>query len=141
MARYMKLDDVLDAINEVRCSDCSNDGSRDCPLCQVHPIHRKILTKPVIEHEECKKDANLLTYDLPVLPPLQLSKQKSSSEVAREIFEEIDKRFEALLGLYPCNGEFEDANKFVNFHWKYIKRSIMHDYDAELKKKYTEGNV
>ena len=60
------------------------------------------------------------------------------SEVAREIFEEIDKRFAALLGFYPCDGEFEDAKHFVDFHWKYIKKSIMSDYDAELKKKYTE---
>ena len=62
------------------------------------------------------------------------------AELAREIFEEIDKRFEALLGLYPCNGEFEDAKSFVEFHWKYIKKSIMHDYDTELKNKYTEAD-
>ena len=62
------------------------------------------------------------------------------AEVAREIFEEIDKRFEALLKFYPCNGEFEDAKKFVDFHWKHIRNSIMCDYDADLKKKYeSEG--
>ena len=53
---------------------------------------------------------------------------RKASEVAREIFEEIDKRFEALLKFYPCNGEFENAKKFVDFHWKYIKNSIMSDY-------------
>ena len=63
---------------------------------------------------------------------------RKASDVAREIFEEIDKRFEALLKFYPCNGEFEDAKRFVDFHWKHIRRSIMCDYDAELKKKYTE---
>lgn len=62
------------------------------------------------------------------------------AEVAREIFEEIDKRFEALLGFYPCNGEFEDAKGFVDFHWKYIKRSIMRDYDPDFEKKYLEAD-
>lgn len=63
---------------------------------------------------------------------------RKASEVAREITAEIDKRFEALLKFYPLNGEVEDAKQFVNFHWKYIKNSIMCDYDTELKKKYTE---
>lgn len=63
---------------------------------------------------------------------------RRQSEAAREIFEEIDKRFEALLKFYPCNGEFEDAKRFVEFHWKHIRHSIMCDYDAELKYKYTE---
>ena len=53
---------------------------------------------------------------------------RKASEVAREIFEEIGKRFESLLGLYPCNGELEDAKSFLDFHWKYIKKSIMSDY-------------
>ena len=65
---------------------------------------------------------------------------RKASDVAREIFEEIEKRLEALLKLYPCNGEFEDSKRFVDFHWKYIRHSIMCDYDAELKKKYeSEG--
>ncbi len=64
---------------------------------------------------------------------------RKASDVAEEIFAEIDKRFEALLKFYPCNGEFEDAKRFVDFHWKHIRHSIMCDYDAELKKKYTEG--
>lgn len=66
---------------------------------------------------------------------------RKASEVAREIFEEIDKRFEALLKFYPCNGEFEDAKRFVDFHWKHIRHSIMCDYDVdELKNKYTESS-
>ena len=65
---------------------------------------------------------------------------EAKAEVAREIFEEIDKRFEALLKFYPCNGEFEDAKRFVDFHWKHIRHSIMCDYDAELKKENTEGD-
>ncbi len=60
-----------------------------------------------------------------------------ASEVAEKIFAVVDKRFEALLKFYPCNGEFEDAKRFVDFHWKHIKHSIMCDYDADLKNKYT----
>lgn len=80
----------------------------------------------------------------------QLAKEKAEAiaeheaqikrDVAREIFAEIDKRFEALLKFYPCNGEFEDAKRFVDFHWKHIRHSITCDYDDELKKKYeSEG--
>lgn len=61
------------------------------------------------------------------------------SEVAREIFAEIDKRFEALLKFYPLGGEVTDAKNFIDFHWKYIRHSIMCDYDAKLKKKYTNN--
>ena len=66
---------------------------------------------------------------------------RKASEVAREIFEEIDKRFEALLKFYPCNGEFEDAKRFVDFHWKHIRHSIMCDYNAELKKRDTKART
>ena len=72
------------------------------------------------------------------LPDMPTADVAPRAEVAREIFEEIDKRFEAVLGFYPCNGEFEDAKGFVDFHWKYIKRSIMRDYDPDFEKKYTE---
>ena len=63
---------------------------------------------------------------------------RKASDVAREILAEIGKRFETLLEFYPCNGEFEDAKSFLDYHWKYIKRSIMRGYDAEFEKKYTE---
>lgn len=69
---------------------------------------------------------------------IELKGYRKSTDLAEEIFAEIDKRFEALLKFYPCNGEFEDAKRFVDFHWKHIRHSIMCDYDAELKKKYTE---
>ena len=66
--------------------------------------------------------------------------ENAKTEAAREIFEEIDKRFEAVLKFYPLGGKLTDAKKFVDFHWKHIRHSIMCDYDAELKKKYTEGD-
>ena len=72
---------------------------------------------------------------------LESSIRYAKAEVARGIFEEIDKRFEALLKFYPLGGEVTDAKKFVNLHWKHIKHSIMCDYDAELKKKRTEGET
>lgn len=66
---------------------------------------------------------------------------RKQNEVAREIFEEIDKRLEALLKFYPLGGEVTDAKKFVDVHWKHIRHSIMCDYDVELKKKYTEDQT
>ena len=58
------------------------------------------------------------------------------TEVAREIFAEISKRFETLLKDYPCNGDGVSAKKFLDVHWEYISNSIMSDYDTKLKNKY-----
>ena len=47
MARYMKFEDVLDALNETRCSDCSCEKPLDCSLCQIGDVHMHILGKTV----------------------------------------------------------------------------------------------
>ena len=96
MARYMKFEDVLDALNESRCSDCSNEESINCSICQTHEVYRQILTKPVL---------------LDVVP---------KSEVAREIFEEIEKN--------ECHDISGKTTMYMLFAEEF----------AELKKKYTE---
>lgn len=47
MARYIKFEDVLEALDEIRCSDCSYEKPLDCSLCQISSVHKQILTKPV----------------------------------------------------------------------------------------------
>lgn len=64
---------------------------------------------------------------------------RKASEVAREICAEIGERFKSLLGTLPANGAFTDAKTFIEAHWEFIEHSIVFAYDAELKKKYTEG--
>lgn len=46
MTRYMKFEDVLEALNEIRCSDCSCEKPLDCSLCQIGAVYKQILTKP-----------------------------------------------------------------------------------------------
>lgn len=47
MERYIKFEDVLEALNEIRCSDCSCEKPLDCALCQIGVIHKQILTKHI----------------------------------------------------------------------------------------------
>ena len=107
---------------------------------QIEEIDKIIEADCDIPCHECKyqdKDGTDGAICIPLLAAERLynAGYRKASDVARKIFEEIDKRFEALLKFYPCNGEFEDAKKFVDFHWKHIRHSIMCDYDAAIKKK------
>ena len=95
MARYMKFEDVLNALSEVRCSDCTNDKPLDCSFCQIGVIHRQILAKTVY---------------LDVAP---------KSEVAREIFEEIDE-----IKKQYASGDIDGNELYVRLYL--------------LEKKYTE---
>ena len=64
---------------------------------------------------------------------------RKASDVAEEIFGEIGERFKSLLEMLPADGRLTDAKTFIDAHWDFIAHSIMLKYDAELKKKYTEG--
>lgn len=46
MEGYYNLKDVLDAIDRVRCQDCTNDSSKECPLCQIDEVKEEILKSP-----------------------------------------------------------------------------------------------
>ena len=90
MARYIKFEDVLSALNEVRCSDCYCEKPLDCALCQIGAIHRQILTKTVI---------------LDAAP---------KSEVAREIFAAIKKAIKEEALAYCNMFEKSDVPEFRN---------------------------
>lgn len=112
-------------------------------------VNAIVVTKSKVDYEvmwakfKLALDNNLKDMDAVIVQKSTLRSwvKNKKVEIAREIFEEIDKRLEALLKFYPCNGEFEDAKRFVDFHWKHIRHSIMCDYDAELKKKYLGEDI
>ena len=52
MAEYIDKEAVKEIMQKYRCSDCTNDKSLDCPLCQLHrPFAEisKIPTADVVE--------------------------------------------------------------------------------------------
>lgn len=44
--KYYELTDILNAIDSVRCDDCSNDESKRCAVCQIDTVKDAILEKP-----------------------------------------------------------------------------------------------
>lgn len=50
IVQYVKLDDVLSAIDECRCSDCSNEAPLPCSLCQFRDVYKKVIILPVINN-------------------------------------------------------------------------------------------
>ena len=158
MDEYIKREDALDAINEVSCSDCSHDSSRDssrdCPLCQIHPIRRKILTIPTAD----------------VVPGWEFANIKGTADMCAEVIARQDKEIEKLecrvgmlnemLNTYALQyGTAIDKeivlkdvktkvvreiftkiesliNRYYHDGW-YTVSDMEHDI-AELKKKYTE---
>ena len=147
MARYIDADALKERLKDFskRCRDGRKQGVDfvlDCVLPDISTADVASRSEVEALEKEIDRLKNILDYYALQYGTVKSQQQvidRAKSEVAREIFEEIDKRFETLLESYPCNGEFEDAKSFVNFHWKYIRHSIMRDYDAELKQKYTEG--
>lgn len=64
MARYMKFEDVLDALNETRCSDCSCEKPLDCSFCQIGDVHMHILRKTVYLDVVPKEIINQIFEDI-----------------------------------------------------------------------------
>ena len=49
MEEYIKLGDVLNILNDCRCSDCTNDKSKSCQLCQLQNFFDKLMNDtPII---------------------------------------------------------------------------------------------
>lgn len=46
MEEYIKLSDVLNILNECRCSDCTNDKPQSCELCQFQDFYNKLMKEP-----------------------------------------------------------------------------------------------
>ncbi len=55
MEEYIKFIDVLNILNECRCSDCTNDKTRGCSLCQFQDFYNKLIKEAqTIKLEEPK---------------------------------------------------------------------------------------
>ena len=46
MAEYIDQEAVKEIMQKYRCSDCTNDKSLDCPLCQLHRPFAEISKNP-----------------------------------------------------------------------------------------------
>jgi hypothetical protein len=96
-------------------------------------------------HKSCREceyadvDDPLCTEKITAKYLIEENNYRKASEVAREITAEIGERFASLLQMLPAEGKLTDAKIFIEAHWEFIAHSIMFKYDAELKKKYTEG--
>lgn len=58
---------------------------------------------------------------------------RKQSDTAREIFAEIEKRFEALLKQLPSNGKYESVKIFIDAHWDFIANSILKKYEEKTE--------
>ena len=57
MAEYIDQEAVKEIMQKYRCSDCTNDKSLDCPLCQLHRPFAEISKMPtadVVDVVRCK---------------------------------------------------------------------------------------
>ena len=49
MAEYIDQEAVKEIMQKYRCSDCTNDKSLDCPLCQLHRPFAEISKMPTAD--------------------------------------------------------------------------------------------
>ena len=141
MAEYIEREAVEEIMQKHICSDCTNEKSLDCPLCQLHrPFDEisKIPTADVVpksEVEKLKQDLEIAEIAIEnrnielegmrtAANSYKMHYEQAKAEVAREIFEEI----ESLLATYTYEDNYGD----------YISTGVTEEL-AELKKKYTEG--
>ena len=109
MPRYINEDEFVAWVKQHWCADCNNDNGLRCRACWIDDAIDIVEEAPPAD----------------VVP---------KSEVAREIFEEIEKTIRAALILLRFS--YKD-----NVKTKEIKEECYTDflgYVAELKKKYTE---
>ena len=124
MTRYIDADKVEEIMRKYRCSDCTNEKSLDCPLCQLHrPFDEigKIPTADVVPKSEVEALKHEIERIIDEGEYWQGKFLNARSTVASEVFEEIGKLTYRLL----------NDNHYIvgDMIWDII----------ELKKKYTES--
>ena len=71
MTEYIDRETVKEIMQKYRCSDCTNDKSLDCPLCQLHRPFAEISKLPTAdvvqksEYNRLEKSFNELISVLP----------------------------------------------------------------------------
>ena len=106
MTEYIDREAVKEIMQKYRCSDCTNDKSLDCPLCQLHrPFAEisKIPTADVVqksEYSRLEKSFNELKQEAKGY----LNRIYGiRTDVAMEIFDNIDKILKTQEKYLYCN--------------------------------------
>ena len=123
MTEYIDREAVKEIMQKYRCSDCTNDKSLDCPLCQLHRPFAEISKIPTAdavqksEYSRLEKSFNELKQEAKGY----LNRIYGiRTDVAMEIFDDIDKILKTQERYLYCNS------------------SLVYVYELieELKKKY-----
>ena len=120
MTEYIDRETVKEIMQKYRCSDCTNDKSLDCPLCQLHRPFAEISKMPTADVVPRAEVDQLQAQIAQLQLDLHYSvcrEDKKQSEVAREIIGEI------------LSSHTLDIDGFFTMHESEL---------IELKKKYTE---
>ena len=123
MTEYIDREAVKEIMQKYRCSDCTNDKSLDCPLCQLHRPFAEISKIPTADVVR-KSEYNCLEKSFNEL------KQEAKgylnriygirADVAMEIFDDIDKILKTQEKYLYCNPSL----------------TYVYELIEELKKKY-----
>ena len=134
MDEYIKREDALDAV----LFALVGTGLQSSAIYAI----RELPTADVVPKSEVER---LQKYNTDVAFKHYNDGKK---DVAREIFEEIDK---FIRTVYEINGKIMDENRFIDLekckylediaYGKYCVFEELEDIIAELKKKYTEGET
>ena len=123
MTEYIDREMVKEIMQKYRCSDCTSDKSLDCPLCQLHKPFAEISQIPTAdvvqksEYDRLEKSFNELKQEAKGY----LNRIYGiRADVAREIFDEIDKILKTQEKYLYCNPSL----------------TYVYELIEELKKKY-----
>lgn len=140
MARYINKDEFVAWAKEHWCADCQNDNGLRCRVCLIdYAIYiveeapeADVAPKSEVENLKALLEMNEKAYDsLRELYKTDTdafveARRKTGGEVAREIFDEIEK--------VSCRISESDPNGFL----RVVCYQLSAEKFDELKKKYTE---
>ena len=142
MARYIDADGLIEELQETICSKCNMYDGIKCKSCGIDDtldFLENAQTADVVpksEYDNLKMQFEALDRECDRLEKAESEKHdkfiEAKSEVAREIFEEI----EPLLSANMSGEYIDESNEWFDYFDLHLAEDI-----AELKKKYTEGET
>lgn len=131
--KYIKLDDALKAVNECRCSDCTNEQTLGCELCQFDDCYKKLLKVPALEINRATALSVLKEFSRDMYPSNDIF-GKPTLVMSRKAFEAIRKKY--LDTDYCERSEFE---KIATKIFDEIEASIAVHAFTNKSDDYAEG--